>query len=91
MKKASELDPLAPRPSLDFSEGVRGKHFKRMQEGTNIVLIAPDLLDTFPDSEAVNEALRSLKKSPLAPQSQPSASVKLPRLPDREPHRAEIR
>ena len=62
MKKASELDPLAPRPSLDFSKGVRGKHFKRMQEGTNIVLIAPDLLDTFPDSEAVNDALRSLKK-----------------------------
>ena len=59
MKKASELDPLAPRPSLDFSKGVRGK---RMQEGTNIVLIAPDLLDTFPDSEAVNDALRSLKK-----------------------------
>jgi hypothetical protein len=62
MKKASELDPLAPRPSLDFSKGVRGKYFKRMQEGTNIVLIAPDLLDTFPDSEAVNDALRSLKK-----------------------------
>ena len=62
MKKASELDPLASRPSLDFSKGVRGKHFKRMQEGTNIVLIAPDLLDTFPDSEAVNDALRSLKK-----------------------------
>jgi len=62
MKKASELDPLAPRPSLDFSKGVRGKYFKRMQQGTNIVLIAPDLLDTFPDSEAVNEALRSLKK-----------------------------
>ena len=47
MKKASELDPLAPRPSLDFSKGVRGKHFKRMQEGTNVVLIAPDLLDTY--------------------------------------------
>lgn len=62
MKKAKELDPLAPRPSLDFRKGVRGKHFKRMQQGTNIVLIAPDLLDTFPDSEAVNEALRSLKK-----------------------------
>ncbi|HWW98907.1 MAG TPA: hypothetical protein VNY74_14475 [Edaphobacter sp.] len=63
MKKAKELDPLAPRPSLDFRTGVRGKHFKRMQQGTNIVLIAPDLLDTFPDSEAVNEALRSLKKN----------------------------
>jgi hypothetical protein len=55
------IDPLTSRP-LDFSKGVRGKYFDRMQEGTNIVLIAPDLLDTFPDSESVNEALRSLKK-----------------------------
>ena len=62
MKRAKELHPLAPRPALDFSKGVRGKHFNRMKQGTNIVLIAPDLLDSFPDSEAVNEALRSLKK-----------------------------
>ena len=53
MKKATEPDPLASRPALDFSKGVRGKHFNRMQQGTNIVLIAPDLLDTFPDSESV--------------------------------------
>lgn len=62
MKKAKQLDPLAPRPSLDFSKGVRGKYPSLMKQGTNIVLIAPDLLDTFPDSESVNEALRSLKK-----------------------------
>jgi hypothetical protein len=62
MKKASELDPLRERPELDFSKGTRGKYYDRMQEGTNIVLIAPDLMDTFPDSDAVNEALRSLKK-----------------------------
>ncbi|HEU5407049.1 MAG TPA: hypothetical protein VFU48_04745, partial [Nitrospira sp.] len=62
MKKAKQLDPLAPRPSLDFSKGVRGKYSSLMKQGTNIVLIAPDLLDTFPDSESVNEALRSLKK-----------------------------
>lgn len=61
MKKSPELDPLAERPNLDFSKGVRGKHFDRLQQGTNIVLIAPDLLDTFPDSDSVNEALRSLK------------------------------
>jgi hypothetical protein len=33
-----------------------------MRKGTNVVPIAPDLLDTFPDSESVNEALRGLKK-----------------------------
>ena len=54
-------DDLAPRP-LDLSKAVRGKYFDRMQAGTNVILLEPDLLDTFPDSEAVNEALRSLKK-----------------------------
>jgi hypothetical protein len=58
MKKALELDPLRPRPELDFSKGVRGKYYNRMQEGTNIVLLAPDLMESFPNSEAVNDALR---------------------------------
>ena len=61
MSKAKKLDPLAPR-HLDLIKGVRGKYYDRMKAGTNIVLIAPDLLDTFPDSESVNEALRGLKK-----------------------------
>ena len=65
-KKATELDPLAPRPNLDFSKGVRGKYFDRMQGGTNVILLAPDLLDTFPDSESVNQALRSLKSKQAA-------------------------
>jgi len=62
MKKSREPDSLAERPALDFSKGVRGKHHKRVEEGTNIVLIAPELMETFPDSDSVNEALRSLKK-----------------------------
>jgi len=57
----SEADPLEPR-HLDLSKAVRGKYYDRMKAGTNIVLIAPDLLDTFPDSESVNEALRTLKR-----------------------------
>jgi hypothetical protein len=61
MKKSPELDPLAPRPNLDFSKGVRGKHLERVREGTNLVLVAPDLVEAFPDSESVNEALRGLK------------------------------
>jgi hypothetical protein len=60
-KPAAKLDPLAPRP-LDLSKAVRGKYYDRVQEGTNIILLAPDLIDTFPDSNAVNQALRSLKK-----------------------------
>ena len=42
MSKAKQLDPLAPRPNLDFSKGVHGKYYDSMRKGTNIVLIAPD-------------------------------------------------
>lgn len=62
MKRSPEPDPLAERPNLDFSKGVRGKYYDRAKQGTNIAVIAPDLLDAFPDSDSVNEALRSLKE-----------------------------
>jgi hypothetical protein len=44
----------------DFSQGVRGKYAKRYADGTNIIVLSPDLAEVFPDSAAVNEALRSL-------------------------------
>ena len=67
LESHSEADPLAPR-SLDLSKAVRGKYYDRMQAGTNIVLIDPELLDTFPDSESVNEALRTFKRlKPASP------------------------
>jgi hypothetical protein len=44
----------------DFSEGVRGKYAKRFAEGTNVVMLAPDVAAMFPDAESVNEALRAL-------------------------------
>ena len=44
----------------DFSKGVRGKYAKRYAEGTNVVLIDPDVAEFFPDHAAVNDALRSL-------------------------------
>jgi hypothetical protein len=44
----------------DFSKGVRGRYAKRYAEGTNIIVLAPDLAEIFPDSASVNDALRSL-------------------------------
>jgi hypothetical protein len=44
----------------DFSKGIRGKYAKRYAEGTNLVLIDPDIANFFPDDESINEALRSL-------------------------------
>ena len=40
--------------------GVRGKYVKRLREGTNIVLVEPDVAAAFPTADAVNEALRGV-------------------------------
>ncbi|HEV2124150.1 MAG TPA: hypothetical protein VGW38_15410, partial [Chloroflexota bacterium] len=55
--KSDDSDMLK---EYDFSGGVRGKYAARFAEGTNIVVLAPDLARIFPDSQAVNEALRPL-------------------------------
>ena len=44
----------------DLGAGVRGKHYTVYQEGTNLVLLSPDVAKAFPTDEAVNEAPRSL-------------------------------
>ena len=44
----------------DFSGGVRGTYARRYAEGSNVVVLSPDVAEAFPDSRAVNEALRSL-------------------------------
>lgn len=59
MKKSHESDPLAPRPQLDFSKGVRGKYSNLLQQGANVVIIDPVLMPFFPDSESVNRALHA--------------------------------
>lgn len=50
------------RPECDLSRllkaGVQGKYAKRFREGTNLVLLAPDVAEAFPTAESVNEALR---------------------------------
>jgi hypothetical protein len=46
------------RDHYDFGKGVRGKYAKRYAEGTNVVLLEPDVAKEFPDAAAVNEALR---------------------------------
>lgn len=65
MKKTSSRPPVGPdrdtmRKEYDFSGAVRGVTAARYAQGTNIVVIDPEVLDVFPDSLAVNEALRAL-------------------------------
>jgi hypothetical protein len=54
-------------PEYDFSGGVRGKYAARYAEGSNVIVLEPDVAEAFPNSQAVNEALRLLVR--LAQQS----------------------
>jgi hypothetical protein len=47
-------------PEYDFRGGVRGKYARDYGRNRNLRILAPDLLAAFPDSESVNEALRTL-------------------------------
>ena len=48
------------KAEYDFSQGVRGKYVEQYNQGTNLVLIDPELTDAFPDAKSVNDALRAL-------------------------------
>ena len=59
MKKATrEKDEM--REHYDFHGGARGKYARRYAEGTNVVVLDPDVAEMFPDRESVNEALRAV-------------------------------
>ena len=61
MKKTNPNNGL--RPEYDFASingGVRAKYAKRYHEGTNIVLLEPDIAEAFPNDAAVNQALRGV-------------------------------
>jgi hypothetical protein len=59
-KAAKKRDSDEMRPEYDLGGGVRGKFFAEYQEGTNLVLLAPDVARSFRSSDAVNEALRNV-------------------------------
>jgi hypothetical protein len=44
----------------DFTGGRRGRYAQRFAEGTNVVLLDPDVVTEFRDSREVNDALREL-------------------------------
>jgi hypothetical protein len=48
------------RAEYDIRGGVRGKYYERYREGTNVVLLEPDVAAVFRNSQSVNRALRML-------------------------------
>ena len=70
MKKVESEEEDDLRPQYDFSQmkgGVRGKYVDRYREGTNLVLLDPDVAAAFPDAKAVNDALRSVLQEKQSP------------------------
>jgi hypothetical protein len=60
--KSSEASEV--RAEYDFSKGVHAKYFKRLaKEGSNVVVLEPDVAKAFPDSASVNEVLRVVLKA----------------------------
>ncbi|HXF40021.1 MAG TPA: hypothetical protein VN687_09935 [Blastocatellia bacterium] len=67
------------RPEYDLKTllkgGVQGKYANRYREGTNLVLLAPDVARAFPTEDAVNEALRLVMRMAQIPvDSKPTRS-----------------
>ena len=60
-KQETDRDELRPEYEFDYSKSIRGKYHKRLlKEGSNVVVLEPDVARAFGDSSMVNEALRSL-------------------------------
>jgi hypothetical protein len=61
MKKQFEIEQDPDMlDDYDFSRGVRGKYVERFAQGSNVMVLSPDIAEIFPDSESVNQALRML-------------------------------
>ncbi len=60
MRKDEKEDDLEPEYDLGslLKNSVRGKYAERFQRGTNLVLLDPEVAKAFPDSQAVNDALK---------------------------------
>ena len=56
--KYNQTDTI--RKEYDFSKGVRGKYAKHYWESNNLIALSKDVAKYFSDSDAVNEALRTL-------------------------------
>jgi hypothetical protein len=60
VKRDTEPEMKASYKRSDFGVMVRGKYADRIKEGTNVVLLDPDVAKAFPNDKAVNDALRKV-------------------------------
>ena len=70
-------------PEYDFSSGIRGRYAGRYAGGSNVVVLAPDVSKVFPDSDAVNSALRGLLRLANPPSRKRAHSKRLVSTPQK--------
>ena len=94
MRKTTPILADDLRPEYDFASmkgGVRGKYVRRSREGTNIVLIEPEVTEAFPTEQAVNEALKGVLNTTRAVRSSGGLPNKALQPTSRAPRRAKSR
>jgi len=74
-----KADGLRPQYDLRelLKEGIQGKCPSRWREGTNLVLLAPDVAEAFPTEKAVNDALRLVIRLRALPGRKKKTPVKV--------------
>ncbi len=77
--KAKDDEMRAEYTKEDLGPLVRGKYAARYAKATNIVVIDPSLAKVFPNSESVNDALRSLLAVATAATRKTGRSSRVPR------------
>lgn len=61
-RKPLKVSEPEMRSEYDFAGAVRGKYYKRYVEGTNVVVLEPDVAKRFKTSASVNKVLRTFLK-----------------------------
>jgi hypothetical protein len=77
-QKPAVVDDLRPEYDLAalLPAGVRGKYAERYREGTNLVLLDPDVAAAFPAGKGVNEALRLVLQLTKLPAKRKAAGAR---------------
>jgi hypothetical protein len=84
-KPASSDDPLDRE--IEFKNPRPNPYARDYSKSRNLRVLAPDLLDVFPDSESVNEALRTLVRITAAmPQRVSAKSATAPKKSSKKAH-----
>jgi hypothetical protein len=77
-RKPAAVEQMRANYDFDYSKAIRGKYYKRiLKEGSNVVVLEPDIARAFPNSAAVNDALRVVLE---AGKSARKSATRTPRL-----------